>query len=41
LVLPYLVMLYWAAKPSHVGNDVDGLAYSLHRTTVYNSQRGG
>jgi hypothetical protein len=30
--------LYLAAKPSDVGADVDGLAFSLHRPTVYNHQ---
>jgi hypothetical protein len=34
-------MLYLAAKPSHVGTDVDELACSLHCHTAYNSQRGG
>jgi hypothetical protein len=29
------------AKPSHVGADVDGLAYSLHCPTTYKSQWGG
>jgi hypothetical protein len=33
-------MLYLAAKPSHVGTDVDELACSLHCHTAYNSQRG-
>jgi hypothetical protein len=28
-------MLYLVAKPSHVGVDVDGLAYSLHCPTVF------
>jgi hypothetical protein len=35
------VMLYLAAKLSHVVVDVDRLACSLHRPTVYNCQRGG
>jgi hypothetical protein len=34
-------MLYLAAKPSHVGANVDGLACSLHHPTAYNHQRGG
>jgi hypothetical protein len=34
-------MLYMAAKPSHVGGNVDGLAYFLHRPTVYSHQRCG
>jgi hypothetical protein len=33
--------LYLDAKPSHVGVDVDGIACSLHRPTVCNSQRRG
>jgi hypothetical protein len=33
-------MHYLAAKPSRVGADVDGLAYSLHRPTVCSRQRG-
>jgi hypothetical protein len=35
------MMLYLAAKPSHVGADVDGLACFLHRPTVYSCQMGG
>jgi hypothetical protein len=31
-------MLYLAAKPSHMGADVDGLAYSLHCPTVCSGQ---
>jgi hypothetical protein len=34
-------MLYLAAKPSYVGPDVDGLAYSLYHPTVSGHQRGG
>jgi hypothetical protein len=30
--------LYLAAKPSHVGVNVDGLACPLHRPMVYNHQ---
>jgi hypothetical protein len=26
-----MLLLYLAAKPAHVGVDVDGLAYPLHR----------
>jgi hypothetical protein len=33
-------MLYLFAKPSNVGADVDGLACSLHRPTVYSRHRG-
>jgi hypothetical protein len=33
--------LYLAAKPSHVGLDVDGLACLLHRPTVYSRQMSG
>jgi hypothetical protein len=33
--------LYLAAKPSHMGVDVDGLAYPLHRPTIYNCQTRG
>jgi hypothetical protein len=36
-VLLCLVILYWAAKPSNVGADVDGLACSLHRPIAYSS----
>jgi hypothetical protein len=38
---PCLVMLYLAAKPSHVWVDVDGLACSLHRATVCSHQKVG
>jgi hypothetical protein len=34
-------MLYLATKPSHVGANVDGLAYSLYRPMVCSRQRGG
>jgi hypothetical protein len=34
-------MLCLATKPSHVGVDVDGQAYSLHCPMVYSHQRGG
>jgi hypothetical protein len=33
--------LYLAAKPSHVGVDVDGLAYPLHHLVVYRRQMKG
>jgi hypothetical protein len=33
--------LYLAAKPSHVGVDVDGLAFPLHRPTTYSRQTRG
>jgi hypothetical protein len=33
--------LYLAAKPSHVGADVDGLAYPLHHPMSYNHQTRG
>jgi hypothetical protein len=33
--------LYLAAKPSHVGVDVDGLAYPLHLPTVCSHQMRG
>jgi hypothetical protein len=36
-----LATLYLAAKPSHIGVDVDGLAYFLHRPTVYSCQMAG
>jgi hypothetical protein len=32
-----LVMLYLAAKPSHVGANVEGLACSLHRPMTCSS----
>jgi hypothetical protein len=35
------VWLYLAAKPSHLGVDVDGLAYSLHWPTVCSFQMRG
>jgi hypothetical protein len=35
-----LVLLYLAAKPSHVGADVDGLACSLHRPMACSSKKG-
>jgi hypothetical protein len=34
----FTVWLYMAAKPSHVGVDVDGLACPLHRPTAYSRQ---
>jgi hypothetical protein len=40
-VLPLLVMLYLAAMPSHLGADVDGLAYSQHRPMACSRQMGG
>jgi hypothetical protein len=33
--------LYLAAKPSHMGVDVDGLACPMHRPTVYSFQTRG
>jgi hypothetical protein len=33
--------LYLTAKPSHVGVDVDGLAYPLHRPMVCDHQTRG
>jgi hypothetical protein len=33
--------LYLAAKPSHVGVDVDGLAYPLHHLMVCSRQMRG
>jgi hypothetical protein len=33
--------LYLAAKPSHVGADVDGLAYPLHHPMSYSHQTRG
>jgi hypothetical protein len=37
----FAVWLCLAAKPSHVGVDVNGLAYSLHRPTTYSHQMRG
>jgi hypothetical protein len=34
----FAVLLYLVAKPYHVGVDVDGLAYPLHRATVRSCQ---
>jgi hypothetical protein len=34
----FTVWLYLAAKPSHVGVDMDGLAYPLHRLTACSYQ---
>jgi hypothetical protein len=39
--MPCLAMFYLAAKHSHMGADVDGLACSLHRPTTCSRQRGG
>jgi hypothetical protein len=36
-----MAWLYLAAKPSHVGVDVDRLAYPLHRPTVRICQTWG
>jgi hypothetical protein len=36
-----VVWLHLAAKPSHVGVDVDGLACPLHRPTVHSYQMRG
>jgi hypothetical protein len=33
--------LYLATKPSHMGVDVDGLAYPLHHPRTYNHQSRG
>jgi hypothetical protein len=33
--------LYLATKPSHMGGDMDGLAYSLHWPTVHSCQPMG
>jgi hypothetical protein len=41
LELSCLAMLYFVAKSSDVGANLDGLACSLHRPTVYSCQRGG
>jgi hypothetical protein len=35
------MMIFLVAKPSHVGADVDNLAYSLHHPTVCSHQRDG
>jgi hypothetical protein len=32
---------YLVAKPTHVGPDVESLAYSLHLATAYNHETGG
>jgi hypothetical protein len=37
----FIAWLYLVAKPSHVGVDVDGLAYPLHHHTVHNCQTRG
>jgi hypothetical protein len=37
----FLAWLYLAAKPAHVGFDVDGLAYPLHRPTACSHQARG
>jgi hypothetical protein len=36
-----MVLLYLAAKPAHVGVDVDGLAFPLHRPTICDYQTRG
>jgi hypothetical protein len=36
-----MAWLYLAAKPSHMGVDVDGLAYPLHRSTACSHQTRG
>jgi hypothetical protein len=33
--------LFLVAKPSHMGAEVDGLAYTLHRPTVHSCQPRG
>jgi hypothetical protein len=40
LELLCLAMLYLIAKPSHIGVDVDGQAFSLDRPMVCSRQRG-
>jgi hypothetical protein len=35
------IWLYLATKPTHVGADVDGLAFFLYRPTVYHCQTRG
>jgi hypothetical protein len=37
----FTMWLYLAAKPSHVGVNVDGLAYPLHRPMACNRQTRG
>jgi hypothetical protein len=37
----FVEWLYLAAKPAHVGVDVDGLAYPLCRSTACNRQTRG
>jgi hypothetical protein len=37
----FTMWLYLTAKLSHVGVNVDGLAYPLHQPTVYSCQRRG
>jgi hypothetical protein len=37
----FMVWLYLAAKFSHLGVDVDGLACPLHQPTVYSCQTRG
>jgi hypothetical protein len=36
-----LMVIYLAAKPTDVGADVDGLAWSLHCPMMCNSHSGG
>jgi hypothetical protein len=37
----FAIWLYLMATPSHVGVNVDGLAYPLHRPTVHSCQMRG
>jgi hypothetical protein len=37
----FVKQLYLVAKPFHVGVDLDGLAYPLHRPTARNFQERG
>jgi hypothetical protein len=37
----FVAWVYLAAKPSHVGVDLDGLAYLLHHPMVYSHQTRG
>jgi hypothetical protein len=37
----FMVWIYLVAKPSHVGVDVDGLAYPLHCPTFHSCQMRG
>jgi hypothetical protein len=37
----FMTLLYLATKPAHVGIDLDGLAYPLHRPMAYDHQMRG